>query len=135
MGLTVAVYHFLANNTIKRIPMTHWNPISRGDTAYVGFENQTIKIAYAYIERMNRKPVYCALTEGVIYRTDAEGFVDFYEKMHDAGSPLEDLPIFDEYNDPDVINQRAMFRKKFYMNRHRWQLTPKDVQKIVEAVF
>ena len=36
--------------------MTRWYPISRGDEPYEGFENQAIKISYAYIEHVNRKP-------------------------------------------------------------------------------
>ncbi len=115
--------------------MTRWNPISRGEKPYIGFENETIKIAYAYIKRKNRKPEYCVHTEGVVYRFDSHGYANFLEHIRDAGSPLSDLGIFDEYDEPAVINGVSMFSRKFYMNRHRWQLTPKDIQKIVYGVF
>ena len=135
MGLTVSVFHFLDDGCVKRVPMTKWNPIGRGDKPYIGYENQKIKMAFAYIERIDRKPVYCPRIEGLVYRTDERGYVNFYERLKDFNSPLADLPIFDDGYDLQMRKTCSMFRRKCYSNRHLWQLSPSDIQKIVDAVF
>ena len=77
----------------------------------------------------------CPSIEGSIYRTDDQGYVNFYERLNDFRSPLGDLGIFDNGYDEEMLNNRAMFRRKYNKNRHQWRLTPKDIQKIVEVVF
>ena len=55
--------------------------------------------------------------------------------MHDACSFLSNLDIFGEAEDANVINAREQFQRKYIANRHRWQLTPKHIQQIVDYIF
>ncbi len=135
MGLTVSVFHFKPDGTIKRIPMTRWNRMCDEEEPYVGYEGQTIRIAYAYIDRVNRKPVYCPLIEGAIYRLDDKGMVRVTDRIRDVVSPLGDIDLGGELSGPSVIDACARFGRRRYAVRHTWKVTPKDVQALVDIIF
>ncbi len=135
MGLTVSVFHFLPDGTVKRIPYARWKRITDEGEPFIGYENQKIRIAYAYIERQNRKPIFCRYTEGVIYRVNAKGKIDRMEMLADIPSPLGDMVFDDDLVALNVIHAESKFKAKRYFARHRWALTGKDIQAILDVVF
>ncbi len=135
MGLRVYVFHFHADGHVCRIPLARWNRIWRQDEAWQGHENLTERVAYAYVELAQRKPIFCSLIQGSLYRFDTSGTLDRIFLTAYIRSPLDALAVDSEVSQPVVVNAENRFLMRRYRHTCTWTLSSNDVNKIIAMIW
>ncbi len=135
MSLTSYVFHFSEDDSVKRLPMARWNRISDNQERFIGFENQIIRIAYAYIELHQRKPLYCQRIEGSKYRINQKGLLDQHYTFKNLVSPLDTLMTTADKETSNVISAEVYFRLRRYRNCCTWTPSPEDINKMIALIW
>ncbi len=135
MNLTVYVFHFHADGRVCRIPLARWNRIWRQDEAWLEHENLTERIAYAYVELAQRKPIFCHLIQGSLYSFDASGTLDRTFLTAYIQSPLDALAVDSEASKPAVVNAEHRFLMRRYRHTCTWALSSNDVDRIIAMIW
>lgn len=129
MRLTLYVFHFSSSGVVKRMPLAKWNRLHTKQEKHQAFSGQSVRIAYAYVELENRKPVYCHRIDGVIYHFDSEGII------HDNPLPPIDLLSKLNIDTEGVINMTPIIARHRYDASYCWQLNGNDIQRVVDVIW
>jgi len=129
VGIRVYIFSLDMAEEPRRIPLAKWERVINEQEYLPEFSGQSIKIAYAYIEVVNREPVYCHRIEGEICHFDEQG------KLIDPGLPSIDL-LSDLYNHHQkVVDLSARINKRRYDEANRWSVSQRVLQKIVDTIW
>jgi len=135
MSLTSYAFHFREDGSIKRLPMARWNRICNNDERFIGFENQRIRIAYAYLELQQRKPLYCYRIEGSKYRIDHNGMLDHCDALPNLVSPLDALMENNDKQENTAIDAKTLFKMRRYKIHNSWKPTTKDIDRVIGLIW
>lgn len=113
----------------------HWGRVSHSKECLVGYKNQIIHIAFAYIELEQRRPIDCHRIEGIKYRINSEGTLDEHYTVKDLISPLDTLMEESEKDTTTVIRAETLFKMKRCKDRCTWRLSKEDIGGILALIW
>lgn len=136
MGLGIRVF-LLDGDNIKIISHAKFERLWQGDEkeSTPEYAGKRIRYAIAYLETQNRKPVYVSHIDRGFIDIDQEGKFDpkeFDEKRRYASQMIQ---IEDEDVPANVIDKSSDFTVKKFSNLYSWELTPDELDRIINLIF
>lgn len=138
MGVSVRIFVVDDDDSIKRLPLTRYERLVRGEPEerLLQYAGKRVRYALVVVDLINRIPVEILRIEHSFLSFDSEGQLDLSEREKGARLALDLLPPLPTGNDiPQVIDARHHFAKKRYDNEHRWTPSQEIVKAIVDAIF
>lgn len=128
-SIRVYIFYFPDDGNVTRIPYARWQRIYSGNETIKEFANAAIRIAHAYIQLENRKPVFSPRIEGGIYYFDRSGRIietsqEGVDLLHELYESCEG--VFD-------INYHR--KKKAWFGRYCWRLNSRQIQAVIDAIW
>lgn len=117
------------NNHPSRIPLAKWDRVLKKQQAMIELAGTCVKIAYAYIELEDRRPVYCPRIDGVLHFFDESGYIA------ESHMPPVDLIANLKKENEKVVDLEHYLRNRDYWVANRWDVQPAMIQKIIDKIW
>ena len=138
MGLGIKVFFVEDDNTIKRIPVTQYESLLRGDPGirFKEYSGRMIRYVLIVLEYENRKPVDVLRAQYSFLKFNPGGKLDhkmFEEEMKLGAEML--TPVEKDRSRPNLINARSLFAKKRFQEKYTWEPTPEIQAELAKSIF
>jgi len=138
MGISLRIFLVDDDNSIKRLPLTRYERLMRGDPKerLPEYAGKRVRYAEVAVELADRKPISILRMLYFIMSFDSEGRIDASEQQKETRLAMELVPpIGSEGQSGQVIDAQHHFAKKRYDNEYRWVPRPEIEQAIAYAIF
>jgi hypothetical protein len=138
MGLSVRIFLFDDDDTMRRLPLSRYERLVRRDPkeSIPEFAGKRVRYAEVIVELLNRKPVGILRIVYFILSFDSEGRVDPDELEKEKQIAFDVLPPVTNH-DPaaSLVDAAHRFAEKRYDDKYRWTPTPEIETAIFDAIF
>jgi hypothetical protein len=138
MGLGIKVFFIEDDDSLKRIPLTKYERLMRGDPGmqFKEYAGQMIRYVLLVLEYENRKPVDVLRVEYSYVKFNADGKLDqqMFEEVKKLGTDMLP-PVEKDRSNPNLINAQSTFAKKQFHDKYTWNPTPEIQNQIAKSIF
>ena len=137
MGISYKIFIFSDDGKMQHISNKLYNDLHEGNKSLPQYAKQTVRLAFAFIEFEERKPVRLQGVGGYLYRFDKSGLIDRGWEMEQAAALLDaaDTGFMKDVKIQNNVRDISKELSKRKAKEYRWQPTPKEVDKIVNAIW
>jgi len=138
MGVSLRIFLVNDDDSIKRLPLTRYERLMRGDPKerLPEYAGKRVRYAEVAVELADRKPISILRMLYFIMSFDSEGRIDTSERQKESRLAMELLlPLGSDGQSGQVIDAQHHFAKRRYDNEYRWVPSPEIEAEIVRAVF
>jgi transposase len=138
MGLSIRIFIVEEDDTIKRLPLTHFERLHKHDPdeRLLKYAGQRVRYALIVVDLVNRRPVEIVKDEFGFLFFDDEGRLEASEHGKAESLAFDMLtPLFSDQTNSRVINARHKFAKKRYFDKYSWSPTDEIIAALAEAIF
>jgi len=138
MGISLRIFLVDDDDSIKRLPLTRYERLLRGEPEerLLQYAGKRVRYALVVVDLVNRIPVEILRIQYSLLSFDSEGRMDPVEREKKAKLAFELLPPMPMEQDPSqLIDAQHYFAKKRYDNEYRWTPSPEIEKAIMDAIF
>ena len=138
MGLGTRIFIINEDDTLRRIPLTKYERLMKGDPGlcFREYAGQRVRYAFLILENKNRKPVDIIYDQYSVFNFDSEGRID-REKYEDEVKLSMQMvpPLLSDQIVNNVVDAQHRFAKRRLQDQYSWEPTPEIVTAIAKAIF
>ena len=143
MGYGHRFFLFPDDGSMRRISMRFFEGVKYGEILVPEYAGQRIRTAHVMLELENRRPVKIVRVDGAYWHVDEKGDV----RKSQEGMMMVPMDALASYSSPDVLKGKrhtpgekvVMFprqkARQAARERYYWEPTPKDITRIVNAIW
>ncbi len=137
MGIGFRVFLIGINDSLTKIPMTHYSRLKERDTTlrFPQYKNQQLRYVLVCLDFDNREPISIDYIGCGFLKFDFEGRIDTEYLNNETKSGMEMLDYDLDDKSSNLINAQHIFAKKVYHDNYTWKLTSELEKKIYDHIF
>ncbi|MBU1171402.1 MAG: hypothetical protein KKD44_17755 [Proteobacteria bacterium] len=142
MNLSLRLYIFDNDDTIKRIPLTRFEKLEHGELTFPQYASSSVRMAEVVLGLVDREPQQIIRVVGSMLHFDKTGSIQESDKENkrlthiSMGYFLGDVLTSEEKpTDKKVIQAERLFTEKALNDKFNWDMKPSDINRLVDTIW